>query len=853
MSTTPERDRPLIVPLPDPVAAPTAPAAGVGATVPTPVTSLLGREAEVAGLADLLLGEARLVTLTGPGGVGKTRVATAVAQRLVTTTTLPVGFVSLAPIASADPDLIAGAIALGLGLRLGPDQAPARALLAALDSRPRVLVLDNFEHLLPVAPLVSQLLAASPTLRVLTTSRGRLHLSGERVVPVAPLPIPAPELTADLAASPAVQLFAERAAAADPGFALDAGNLKAVAEICRRLDGLPLAIESAAARIALLSPVALLARLDPLLPVLTDGPRDLPARLRTMHDAITWSYDLATPDSQRLLHRLAVFAGGFPLAAAERLPGANPQAPGAPPVSADVPRRAAPPLLDLIAELVDGGLLQRQAGADDEPRFWLLQTIREFGLDRLRDANEEGPARTDHAAWYLALVEATPAESEQARQERFEVEHDNLRAALDWTIGRGEAETALRLAAGLRRFWTDRGHWTEGRSWLERAIALPGAEAGQARAAALAGLGAIAGDQGDFADAARHLEASLALCQSLGDAVGTARALRGLGIIASNQSDFAAAAAQFEQALAAFRAADEQTGVARCLNDLGLIASRQGKQDRAIAYEEEALRVARDVGDDQFVCLVLGNLGGAYYDRGDYDRGSAITEEALALSQRLGDSFGIAVNLYNLGNYLLKRGESAPASERFRQALAVCQELGERHLASRVLDRYASVLVVLGEPRLAVRLFGAAAAARTAIGDQLFAEEAANIDEHRQAAQRHLGEPAAAAAWAAGQAMSLEQAIAEVLTRPPETAPAISATAPATAPGGPRATAEGRLSPRETEVLRLVADGQSDIEIAAALYISRPTASRHVANILAKLAVPSRAAAAALAVREGLI
>jgi predicted ATPase/DNA-binding CsgD family transcriptional regulator len=668
-------------------------------------------------------------------------------------------------------------------------------------------------------------LASCPGLTILVTSRVPLRVSGERRVTVAPLALPAHDAGVsgdEVAGAEAVQLFVVRAGTADPGFALTDGNAAAIVEICRRLDGLPLAIELAAARSAVLAPAALLDRLERRLPLLTGGPRDQPDRLRTMRGAITWSEDLLDAPTQSLLRRLGVFVGGFPLPAAEAVADAE------------------TPVLDGLAALLDSGLLQRDT-TGGEPRFRMLETVREYALDRLTAAGEETVARHAHATWCLAMIEAaapTLAVSSVALLDQIETEHANLRAALAWTIER-EPETALRLANGLRDFWSKRSYWVEGRAWLERALAT-GAGDGALRAAALGRLASMESDQGDFDAARSAFEECLTLAEQLGERRTAAAARRGLGIIASNQSDFGGATEHFAAALAGFRAVDDRPGIARCLNDLGLVASRRGDQDTAIAWQTEALPIARALGDEWHVCIVLGNLGSSYHERGDYARGEALFDEALTLARRLGDTFGVAVNLYNLGCCALRLGNSSVCAERFQEVLGLTLTLGERHLASRVIDRIGVSLFLSGKPRPAARLFGAAAALRESIGDTMFPSDDAYMMERIREVRAALGPATYEAAWETGRSLPYEAATAEAATLAAEVA---------RAPGA----VDLGLTVREIEVLRLLAEGKSDKEIADALFLARTTTSKHVATIMAKLGVESRTAAVAFALRHRLI
>lgn len=798
--------------------------------MPAPLDVLIGREHECAAVSRLLArADVRLMTLTGPGGVGKTRLALAVAATAGDTFADGVIFVPLAPV--RDVALVPAAIADRLDVQESGERSLSEDLIARLRGDQLLLVLDNFEHLLEANLLVSRLLRACPGLNVLATSRRRLGLSGEHEVPVSPLAAPDPHqsLTVEqLADFPAIQLFVARAQAAAPTFALTEANGQIVAEICRQLDGLPLAIELAAPRTRVLSPAGLLSRLTNRLQLLTDGPRDLPERLQTMRQAIGWSYDLLDPDARALLRGLAVFVGGFRLEAAESV------------------REQGHATLDLVTALADESLLQSMPESDGERRFGMLETVREFALEQLRDCGEEAAARLRHAEYCLSLVEHHDSAQSMpnALLDRLQAEHDNLRAALVWTIAR-EPGMALRLVSGLWRFWAQKGFWSEGRDWLRQALdAAPDASPAM-RADAYSGAGRIAADQGDFAQANLALEESLALAVQIGDEQRIARAMQWLGSVASNQSDFDRAWELFEGALARLQTLDDQAAIGRCLNDLGLVADRRGDHQRAIAYYEEALSHTRSAGDQTFAALLLGNLASAYIGADDWARGEALTEEALDQSRILGDRFGTAINLYNLADCARRRGEIAGAWERYRESLSITHELGERHLASRILDRIAHVLTTTGLPRQAARLLGAAATQRRAIGDALFPEEEAFVAETIATTRAVLSDEAFQVAWEGGASLSADQAVAEAL--------AVGLPAIVVQPDPlPTALAFG-LTTREVEVLRLVAAGWADKEIATTLAISRHTASKHVAAVRAKLHAPSRTAAVAAAREAGLI
>ncbi|HLZ60541.1 MAG TPA: tetratricopeptide repeat protein [Ktedonosporobacter sp.] len=853
--------------------------------LPIQMTPLIGREQEVAALCALIQRpEVRLVTLTGTGGIGKTRLGLQVASELVQKFVDGVYFVPLG--STSDPDLVISTLAQALGLRESGDWSLEEHLQAYLREKHLLLLLDNFEQVVAASPVLSALVATCPAVKIMVTSRAVLYLRGEYEFPVPPLSLPDAQHLEPLDALeqyPSVMLFLQRARAVRPDFQLTAANASTIVEICVRLDGLPLALELAAARMKLMPPQALLTRLQHRLEILTSASQDVPARQRTLRNTLAWSYDLLTAQEQRLFRLLSIFVGSFTLDAAEAICCAR--------------QDLELPLLDGIASLLDKSLLYQVEQEAGEPRFVMLETIREYGQECLDASGENGATKQAAVMYYLTLAERAEPHLASKEQriwlQRLEQAYDDLRAVLSWLIEQEEATQSLRLACALWRFWWMKGRVTEGRNWLEQALALE--QTGEAgamalvRARALSALGTLAGQQGGLEHAERLCRESLTLSRQLGDTQSIITALWMLGYMAREKSDYSVAWTLAHESLQLSRDTDNIPGITFSLETLAAVALDQGKYQQARTLIKEGLALSRQVGDNwetarslwllALAQLFQGNIvkaqrlfeeslalsremndkrGSAYslvmlgyvaYFQGQQSHMYALMQEALAFHKATGDRRGLAEALHGLGWATLARGDAVAAQDLFEESLVILRALDRKWFLTLALDGLAAAVAMQGQAAWGAKLWGAAEALREGIGATVSPVIQAPYEPFLMAARAQLSEQEFAAGWAAGRALVVDTVPSEALFSAPESV--MKAALPRVSVGVVKYPAG--LTAREVEVLRWVTLGLTDIQVAEKLVISPRTVSTHLTSIYNKLGVSSRSAATRFAMEHHLV
>ena len=855
-------------------------AGSISPQLPPILTSILGREREHDQLLGLLEDpRTRLVTLTGPGGVGKTRLALHVATTLIEEFGRDVVYIPL--VAIRDPSLVIPTIGQALGVPFDTSATWIDRLVEVLNERSPLLVLDNIEQLLNAAPDLANLVARCPGVTVLVTSQIALGIDGEQRYPLSPLPTPHLfQTTAEtIMRSDAVILFVARARATKPGLVVDDRTSGIIAEICRKLDGLPLAIELAAARTNILSIEALLARLSNRLQVLRGERQGVPDRLRTMRHAIAWSYELLSHSEQWLFRRISVFAGGFSLDAVEALCQEAPD-----PIDA----------WTVISALVDHSLVQAISQPTADARFQMLETLRDYGLEQLDALGDAAEARLAHATWCLNLAEAAEPRLVGSDQEewldRLDLEWDNIRAASNWSFESGHEQVVLRVLGAIWRFCSNRGYTIETRTFLDRALSATSGQQSSHRCRGLVAAGNLAQDQRDLDVAQDLFEQAREIAVSNGHQQDEIQSLIGLAKVAVNRSDYTTAIELHSRAMTLARERGDQRAVGVSLGGLAYVSYFQGKLDDAVHYWEEGRQVVAALGDSLLEAVAAGNLGAVAMVRGEYDRAEQLLSRTLELQRRMRVSDSLPYTLTNLGETWRQLGDYTLAEDLLAEAIARFRDLGYKGSEGTCLTSYAqlardkgdsarSAMMLIESTRLiheagdqfpitenaevlaelcvdrgthttAIELVAAAASIRKHIGSEPKPVQQAHIDELVTVIRQAVPEATYARHWKSGAELDLDSLTRRITivareivgTRQPK--PFFPEVEPP--------EISHKLTNRELEILRLLTQGRSTREISDALFISPRTTTTHIANILGKIDVTSRAAAVAWAMRNGL-
>lgn len=851
--------------------------------LPLELTPLLGRDREAVQLRNLIDDPSiRLVTITGPGGVGKTRLALHVAATLVDDFDNAVTYVPLASI--RDPHLVLPEIAQHFGVFSDPRVSPEDQLVDVLRDQLMLLVLDNMEQVLDVAATLARVLSRCPRVTMLVTSQAALEISGEQLYPLSPLPTPASETTSPTAImqSDAVNLFIQRARAANPNLKLDDRAALTIAEICRKLDGLPLAIELAAARTTILSPEALLARLSNRLQVLGGGPRDVPDRLRTMRNAIAWSYDLLAPEEQVLFRHLSVFVGGIPLDANDTI------------VELPTPRDA----FDVLSTLVNHSLVQPVPGDADPPRFMMLETIRDYGLEQLRECGEEQRARLAHATYVVDLAEtAGPAlvgRGQDTWTARLEPESENLRAACTWAIENDHPTIPLRIGGAIWRYCATHGLAADCRLWIERGLTAGDAADPHWRTRAMNGAGNLYEDLRDLDAARMYFEQCHQLAIETDNLLDHAQALMGLGTLAHDTGSYADAFELHSQAAELARMSGNLHCIARSVGNMGTVSYFRGHLDEALRCWEEAREIMAEIGDVVTEALITSNMGALAFEQGDLERAEKLQLHALELQRQIRTTRDIPYTLINLGEVSCLLGNVARSHECFNEAIELLRQEGNKviegialngvgRLAMREgnlsraaalavestrlvaeandqrsilenLELLAEICSLKGDHNTTAELIATSTVTRKVLESEFTPQKAEIMAALERAARKALGGDAFTRAWERGGQLAL----AELPNRVETVAYSLigddlTREDPIVSPAPERPRVEHNLTARELEVLQLLVEGRSTAQISEELFISPRTTSTHITNILGKLEVSSRTAAVALALREGFV